>query len=55
MNWDPVQRLELELAQVRAENTSLTQQRDTARRVAMRLEDELANIAMVPYRGEAGE
>jgi hypothetical protein len=71
VNWDRIQSLELELAQLRArikrmddinlhlldEVETLTAQRDTARRIAMRLEEECHALAVdmvnVPYRGEA--
>lgn len=57
--WDRIHALERELAELRVrvrrlddinaaierENRVLTEERDTARRVAMRLEDELANRA----------
>jgi hypothetical protein len=60
MNWDRIQSLELELAQLRARLTrvdnlnlnllveveTLTAQRDTARRIAMRLEEECHDLAL---------
>ena len=56
-DWSRIQRIELELAQAHGRNMRLTEERDTARRVAVRLESELAardaGIVMVPLVGEA--
>ncbi len=44
MNWDRVQRLEMELAMVRAVLVERTAERDRARDLACRLEAELAQV-----------
>ena len=44
MNWDRVQRLEMELAMVRAVLVERTGERDRARDLACRLEAELAQV-----------
>lgn len=56
-DWTRVQRLELENLGLRAELAHVTEQRDLARRVAMRLEEENHLLArdtvLVPVWGEA--
>jgi len=56
-DWSRIQRIELELAQAHGRNMRLTEERDNARRVAVRLESELAalqaGVVLVPMVGDA--